>query len=265
MQETGNDREPHRPDLPRRRQGPRTLGGNPLAGWSDLPALRQLPISERSPSWRASRTAPASTSATNAASSSPSRSAPCSSAPKSRSTSGLLAMHLCALQEGHVRAPAPPHARRHLQDRLVHGAPHPRGDEGRRQAPARIGGEGKIVEADETYFGPKDRVTHAHQAAASPAMPQSAPSWPWSSAAAKSACSMSSRHRRRSPRHAGPQRLPQVRTCIPTKVRLYTGTGKEFAHARTVKHSAGEYVRYEATRRSTPTRSRTSFQSSSAA
>ncbi len=27
--------------------------------------------------------------------------------------------------------------------------------------------------------------------------------------------------------------------------RLYTETGKEFAEHRTVKHSAGEYVRYE--------------------
>ena len=40
------------------------------------------------------------------------------------------------LQEGHQRPSAPPYARRHLQDRMVHVPPHPRGHEGR-SAPAR--------------------------------------------------------------------------------------------------------------------------------
>ena len=32
---------------------------------------------------------------------------------------------MTAQQEGHQLAPAPPHARSHLQDRVVHGASHP--------------------------------------------------------------------------------------------------------------------------------------------
>ena len=38
-----------------------------------------------------------------------------------------------------------------LQDRMVHVAPHPRGDARWRLAP--MGGDGGIVEIDETYFG----------------------------------------------------------------------------------------------------------------
>ena len=41
---------------------------------------------------------------------------------------------------------------------MVHGAPNSRSHEGRRsQTP--LGSKGKVVEADETYYGPKDRVT----------------------------------------------------------------------------------------------------------
>ena len=60
----------------------------------------------------------------------------------------LFAAHLCAVEERHVRAPAPPHVRRDLQDRLVHGAPHARSDE-RAVNPGPLGGGGKTVEADE--------------------------------------------------------------------------------------------------------------------
>ena len=41
------------------------------------------------------------------------------------------------VQEGHQRASNPPYARRHLQNRLVHVPPLPRGHEGRRRAPWR--------------------------------------------------------------------------------------------------------------------------------
>jgi transposase-like protein len=107
-----------------------------------------------------------------------------------------------------------------------------------------IGGEGKTVEADETYFGPKDRVTK--------------------------------RTKRGKPSHSqkrmvvglvergGETRLFYVERGTAATVRdvlvrnasrksdLYTDegnfypvTGEEYASHRTVKHTAGEYVRYD--------------------
>ena len=63
----------------------------------------------------------------------------------------LHAMHLlCSSKKGFSSAISSPHLGRHIQDRVVHVAPHPRGDGGRRWP---MGGEGEIVEADETFIG----------------------------------------------------------------------------------------------------------------
>ena len=73
------------------------------------------------------------------------------------------------VQEGHVRAPAAPHAGRHLQNRLVHGASHPRSDErGRERRSARR--QGKTVEADETYIGKRETPRKLSRSAA-PTLP----------------------------------------------------------------------------------------------
>jgi hypothetical protein len=53
-----------------------------------------------------------------------------------------------------------------------------------------LGGEGKIVEADETYFGPKDTSRSAPFAASLPIRPEAFHRRPWSSAAARSVPSM---------------------------------------------------------------------------
>jgi hypothetical protein len=56
-------------------------------------------------------------------------------------------------QKGDERASAPSHARRHVQNGLVFGAPY---REAMREInPEPLGGEGKFVEADETYTGGK--------------------------------------------------------------------------------------------------------------
>ena len=72
----------------------------------------------------------------------------------------VLAAHLMARQqEGHVVQAAPAHAGRHLQDRVVHDHAPARGDAPTpRLAP--IGGEGKVVESDETFVGGKKKNVH---------------------------------------------------------------------------------------------------------
>ena len=56
-------------------------------------------------------------------------------------------------QERHVVAPITPHARRHLQDCMVRGASYSEAMRPTDGGP--LGGEGKTVEADETYVGGK--------------------------------------------------------------------------------------------------------------
>ena len=46
-------------------------------------------------------------------------------------TKWLLAITFSVRPRRASRSPAPPHARRHLQDRMVHGSSHPRSHEGR--------------------------------------------------------------------------------------------------------------------------------------
>ena len=134
-----------------------------------------------------------------------------------------------------------------------------------------LGGEGKIVEADETYYGKReDPLPHAAQRPslheARQDRPRSKRSWSaLSSAAAKPACSMSSTQRRAASATCWSATSPARRRCTPTKASLYTDTRQGVRTHRTVKHSAGEYVRYEDDGSSTPTRSRTCSPFSSAA
>ena len=58
------------------------------------------------------------------------------------------------VQEGHQRQPASPHPWRHPENRVVHGPSHPRGHAVGGLAP--MGGEGGVVEIDETYIGKKE-------------------------------------------------------------------------------------------------------------
>ncbi len=107
-----------------------------------------------------------------------------------------------------------------------------------------LGGSGKVVEADETYFGPKDRITkrtrHGKPGLASKRM----------------VVGLVER--------GGHTRLFYVEKSSAANIRdvlvrnasrkshlhtdesvFYPVTGEEFASHRTVKHTAGEYVRYD--------------------
>ena len=83
-----------------------------------------------------------------------------------------------------------------LPHRLVHGAPHSRSDEEDVTSSGPLGGEGKIVEADETYIGKRETPRKLSRGRApptkraKPAAHRSALSSVWSSVAAKPACSM---------------------------------------------------------------------------
>ena len=69
----------------------------------------------------------------------------------------VLAFHLMASsKKGITRPSTAPDAWRHIQDRMVSLPSHPR-SQGRHRPPSGspLGGEGKVVEADETYVGGK--------------------------------------------------------------------------------------------------------------
>ena len=114
-----------------------------------------------------------------------------------------------------------------------------------------IGGEGKIVEADETYFGKRENPAPLKKRRAPPT--KGGKSGPAGKRAVVALVERGGEVRMFNPDHAT---AANVRELLVRNVRresvlhtdeskLYTETGKEFAGHETVKHSANEYVRYE--------------------
>ncbi|MCV3243767.1 IS1595 family transposase [Mesorhizobium sp. ZC-5] len=110
-----------------------------------------------------------------------------------------------------------------------------------------LGGEGKTVEADETYFGPKDTVKK-RTIRGKP-----------SNSSKRSIVALVERGGKARMFHVDRATTASVRdvlvrnadrksTLFTDESNFYTFTGKEFADHATVKHTGGEYVRYEADR-----------------
>jgi transposase-like protein len=108
--------------------------------------------------------------------------------------------------------------------------------------PGPIGGSGKIVEADETYFGDKDRVTKRTKRGKS------------GLASKRAVVSLVERGGEVRTFHVARATAESVRDVIVRNVsrestlhtdesRLYVELGKEFASHESVRHSAHEYVR----------------------
>lgn len=105
-----------------------------------------------------------------------------------------------------------------------------------------IGGEGKTVEVDETYYGAKDRVikrtrrgkpTHGSKRSILALIERGGHVRTFHVQEATAA----------SIRDIMVRNIPRETTLYTDESRLYVETGKEFASHQTVKHSAGEYVR----------------------
>jgi transposase-like protein len=108
--------------------------------------------------------------------------------------------------------------------------------------PGPIGGSGKIVEADETYFGDKDRVTKRTKRGKS------------GLASKRAVVSLVERGGEVRTFHVARATAESVRDVVVRNVsrestlhtdesRLYVELGKEFASHESVRHSAHEYVR----------------------
>ena len=112
-----------------------------------------------------------------------------------------------------------------------------------------IGGEGKIVEADETYFGRRENPKPSAARKGRPNLKKK----PWDKRAVVALVERGGEVRMFHVENADAASIRETlvrnadrKSDLHTdESRLYTETGKEFAAHRTVKHSAGEYVRYE--------------------
>lgn len=110
-----------------------------------------------------------------------------------------------------------------------------------------LGGEGKIVEADETYFGPKDTIKkRTIRGKPSNSSKRSIV------ALAERGGSVRSFHvehaTKASVRDVLVRNADRKSTLMTDESNFYPITGQEFADHATVKHTGGEYVRYEADR-----------------
>jgi transposase-like protein len=114
-----------------------------------------------------------------------------------------------------------------------------------------IGGEGKIVEADETYHGRRETPKPSAQRKGRPYLKRKKPF------DKRSIVALVERGAEVRMFHVQNATKAEIRDVLVRNVdrksalhtdesALYTETGAEFADHRTVKHSAGEYVRYEA-------------------
>jgi transposase-like protein len=113
-----------------------------------------------------------------------------------------------------------------------------------------LGGEGKIVEADETYFGKREDGYVSPQRKGRPYKSKKA------AIGKRSVVSLVERGgkvrsfhvknaTKESVRDILVRNVPRDTTLYTDESRLYKETGKEYAAHKTTKHSAGEYVRYE--------------------
>ncbi|MBN9009343.1 MAG: IS1595 family transposase, partial [Rhizobiales bacterium] len=114
-----------------------------------------------------------------------------------------------------------------------------------------IGGEGKIVEADETYIGRTSTPRVSKQRGTRPYIKRKGPQ------SKNPVVALVERGGEVRMFHVENATASDVRDVLVRNVdrksalhtdesRLYTETGKEFADHRTVRHSTKEYVRYEA-------------------
>jgi len=111
-----------------------------------------------------------------------------------------------------------------------------------------LGGNGKIVEADETYFGRAEDPIPSKQRGSRPYTKRKTP---WDKRPVLSLVERGGKVRSFAVKHATAANVRQAlvrnvsrETILHTdESRLYTETGKEFAAHETVKHTAGEYVR----------------------
>jgi transposase-like protein len=112
-----------------------------------------------------------------------------------------------------------------------------------------IGGEGKIVEADETYFGKRENPAPVRKRYTPPT--KGGKSGPAGKRAVVALVERGGEVRMFNPDHATAANVRDIlvrnvdrKSVLHTdESKLYTETGKEFVGHETVKHSAGEYVR----------------------
>ncbi len=114
-----------------------------------------------------------------------------------------------------------------------------------------IGGEGKTVEADETYFGKREDGYVSPQRKGRPYKSKKRETGKRSVVAlverGGQVRTFHVQHATKdSVRDILVRNVPRETTLYTDESRLYRETGKEFSTHATVKHSAGEYVRYEA-------------------
>ena len=64
-------------------------------------------------------------------------------------------------QEGRLRKAATAPARHRLPRRMVHGTSHPHGHDAAKGG--KLGGEGKVLESDETFVGGKAKTAHKNK------------------------------------------------------------------------------------------------------
>jgi transposase-like protein len=113
-----------------------------------------------------------------------------------------------------------------------------------------IGGEGKTVEADETYIGKKDDQSPSPQRKGRPYLKRKPGNLKRTVVAlVERGGHVRSFHvesaTKESVKHILFTNADRKSTLYTDDSRLYTELGKEFDQHRTVNHSAGEYVRYE--------------------
>jgi len=115
-----------------------------------------------------------------------------------------------------------------------------------------LGGEGKVVEADETYFGDRENPLPSPQRRGRPYIKRGKAGHKRAVVALVERGGHVrmfhvERATKASIRDALVRNVDRASSLHTDESNLYTETGKEFDAHRTVKHSAGEYVRYEET------------------